>query len=144
MRKLIPLFTIFNLVLLSQNCNAQTEEPPKMAMVSDENKPLVDKIIEITNYESYFKNYCEDFIKKTSEQEKWTKEKNESVKAKINFAKFKVLKLYNWLAKYSTKELNGFIESYKKDKKREKKNIIIDDENIAKHLDWYAQGLIKS
>jgi hypothetical protein len=145
MKNLIPLFAIFILFLISHNCKAQTfEEPPKMAMTSNDNKPLIDKIIEITSYESYFKNYCIDFVTKTAKQEKWNKEKSESVKAKINFTEFKLQKLYNWLAKYSTKELNEYIELYKKDKKRKTNNIIMDDQNIAKHLEWYAQRLIQN
>jgi hypothetical protein len=145
MKNLIPLFTIFILFLISPNCKAQTfEEPPKMAMASNDNKPMIDKIIEITSYESYFKNYCIDFVAKTAKQEKWTKEKSESVKAKINFTEFKVQKLYNWLAGYSTKELNEYIELYKKDKKRKTNNIIMDNQNIAKHLEWYAQRLIQN
>jgi hypothetical protein len=145
MKNLISLFTILILFLISPNCKAQTfEEPPKMAMASNDNKPSIDKIIDITDYESYFKNYCLDFISKTVKQEKWTKEKREIVKAKINFTEFKVQKLYNWLAKYSTKELNEYIELYKKAKKSKTENIIIDNPNIAKHLEWYAQRLIQN
>jgi hypothetical protein len=145
MKNLIPLFTIFILFLISPICKAQTfEEPPKMAMASNENEPLIDKIIEITSYENYFKNYCIDFVAKTVKQEKWTKEKSESVKAKINFAEFKVQKLYNWLAGYSTKELNEYIGLYEKDKKRKTNNIIMDNQNITKHLEWYAQRLIQN
>jgi hypothetical protein len=145
MKNLIRLFTIFILFLISPICKAQTfEEPPKMAMASNENEPLIDKIIEITSYESYFKNYCIDFVAKTAKQEKWTKEKSESVKAKINFTEFKVQKLYNWLAGYSTKELNEYFGLYKKDKKRKTNNIIMDNQNITKHLEWYAQRLIQN
>ena len=141
----IPLFTIFILILFSQNCKAQVyEEPPKMAVSRDENKPLIDKIIVITNYERYFKNYCVDFISKTAKQEKWAKEKSERVKAKINFTEFKVQNLHNWLVNYSTKDLNEFFELYKKDKGRDANNIIIDNQNITKHLEWYAQRLIQN
>lgn len=145
MKKSIQFLIILTLVLISFESKGQTyEEPPKMAMVSNENKPLVDKIIEITEYENYFNNYCLNIIKETEKKEKWTKEKSNSVRSKINFSKFKVLKIYNWLASYSTKELKELIELYEKDNKKKKKNIIVDNANIKQHLEWYVQELIKN
>lgn len=145
-KKIISLLNVLILLIISQNSKAQNiyEEPPKVAMASNVNKPLIDNIIVLTNYESYFKNYCVNFILKNAKQNKWTKIKIDSIKAKINFTEFKIEILYNWLAHYSTEDLEEFIGLYKNDEKRKVKNIVINNPNIAQHLEWYAQRLIEN
>jgi DNA relaxase NicK len=145
MKNLISLLTLFILLSNSQNCKAQSLElPPVESVANDENKILIDKIIELTDYKRYFDNYCLNFVKKIGKKEKWSSQKSQNVKSRINFNEFKVQKLYNWLSNYSTEELNEFIELYKKDKKKKKKNIIMNNPNIAKHLEWYAERLIEN
>ena len=145
MKNLISVLTLFILLSNSQNCKAQSLElPPVESAANDENKILIDKIIELTDYKKYFNNYCLNFVKKIGKKEKWSSQKSQNVKSRINFNDFKVQKLYNWLSNYSTEELNEFIELYKKDKKKNKNNIIMDNPNIAKHLEWYAERLIEN
>ena len=145
MKNLISVLTLFILLSNSQNCKAQLLElPPVESAANDENKILIDKIIELTDYKKYFNNYCLNFVKKIGKKEKWSSQKSQNVKSRINFNDFKVQKLYNWLSNYSTEELNEFIELYKKDKKKNKNNIIMDNPNIAKHLEWYAERLIEN
>lgn len=133
MKKLHLLTSLILFFIAQHNCLAQVyEEPPKVALPSNENKLLIDKIIEATDYESYFNNYCSNYITKVAKKEKWSKERITKAKQMISISSFKY-NIYNWSSGYSTSELKKYLELYEKDKKS--KNFLIENPNIAKALD---------
>jgi hypothetical protein len=142
MKNLITLLTVFIFILISHDCKAQVyDEPPEVAMPSNENKQLIDKIIEVTHYESYFNKYCIKYISKVAKQENWNKERLEKAKKMVSLSSFK-FNIYNWSSNYSNAQLKEYLELYKKDKSSKKKNFFIENPNIAKALESKTKQFI--
>ena len=110
-------------------------------MPSNENKQLIDKIIEVTHYESYFNKYCIKYISKVAKQENWNKERLEKAKKMVSLSSFK-FNIYNWSSNYSNAQLKEYLELYKKDKSSKKKNFFIENPNIAKALESKTKQFI--
>ncbi|SHN15417.1 hypothetical protein [Flavobacterium xinjiangense] len=137
----IIIFLFLTSVILIPSCSAQEfEEPPRMSMPSAENNLLIDKIIDVTNYETYFKEYCLNYISKTARKENWSKEKIEKIEKSVQLNSFKY-RIYNFFSNYSSQRLNNLIEMYKKDKKSKKQNLIIESKMIAEALESHAEFL---
>jgi hypothetical protein len=142
MKNLITLLTIFIFILISHDCVAQEyEEPPKVAMPSNENKQLIDKIIEVTDYKSYFNKYCINYISKVAKKENWNNERLEKAKEMVSLSSFK-FNIYNWSSNYSNTQLKEYLELYKKNKKSKSKNFLIENPNIAKALESKTKQII--
>lgn len=135
-------FALIVLILFGgiQICFAQVvyEEPPKMSMPSNENKVLIDKIIEITEYDKYFEKFCQNQLKEKAKSEKLSKEKVSQLKEKIKLDRFKFF-IYNILSNYKTEELNALIEKYKNDKSCKTKNILIENKDIQNKLKYHTK-----
>jgi len=142
MKKLSWLFFLTILLFACPICFAQTyEDPPPMAMPTKENKLLIDKIIEVTDYKSYFNNYCLNYISRISKKEKWTKERLEKANGSVSFWSFDQT-IYNRLAGYSNSQLYEYLEKYKKDKKSYRKNLLVESAEIEKALESRAIQII--
>ena len=135
MKKLIPLFTVLIFILMNLDCKAQVyEDPPKMAMPTNDNKQLIDKIIEVTDYESYFNDYCINYISNVAKNENWNKERLRRAKDMVSLTSFK-FNIYNWSSSYSNVKLKEYFELYKNNKESKRKNFLIENANIAKALE---------
>ena len=110
-------------------------------MPSNENKQLIDKIIEVTDYESYFNKYCITYISNVAKKENWSNERLEKAKGLVSLSSFK-FNIYNWSSNYSNAQLKEYLESYKKNKKSKKKNFLIENPNIAKALESKTKQFI--
>ena len=142
MKNLITLLTVFIFILISHDCKAQEyEEPPKASMPSNENKQLIDKIIEVTDYKSYFNKYCINYISKVAKKENWNKERLEKAKGMVSLSSFK-FDIYNWLSNYSNTQFKEYLELYKKNKKSKSKNFLIENPNVAKALESETKQII--
>lgn len=94
-----------------QLSKAQTVPPP-MSMPGSENQSLVDTIIKITQYQTYFYKQCIGAIDGVAERKKWTPEKISSIKASIRFEYFNAT-IYNLFGSYKTSDLLALIKKYK-------------------------------
>ncbi len=141
---MIKKLTFVLLILLIssrlQTCFAQVvyEEPPKMGMPNKENTKLINKIIEITEYEKYFEKYCLNKLKEKTRSEKLSKEKVKQLRANIQLDLFKH-RIYNTLSNYKTETLNSLIEKYEKDKNCRKNNILTENRNIQDGLKHHVK-----
>ncbi|MFV8464715.1 hypothetical protein [Flavobacterium sp. LB1P62] len=122
----------------SEICSAQVyEEPPKMAMPSEENKDLINRIIKITEYNKYFEKVCLDYLKNKVKTENWSKEKYETLKNNINLERFKY-KIFNTLSNYNSEQLKDLIKKYENNKKSQNRNLLIEnkiiDEGLKSHV----------
>lgn len=139
-KKLIFILLILILSGRFQTCLAQVmyEEPPKMLMPNKENTILINKIIEITEFDKYFEKFCLNQLKEKTKSEKLSKEKVKQLKAKIQLDLFKY-KIYNILSNYKTEELNSLIEKYEKDKNCKNNNILTENKDIQNGLKQHAK-----
>lgn len=137
------IYFIVIFIFSSVVCFGQ-EEPPRIAMPKKENKILIDKVIEATNYKNYFRNYCINQIYLANEKEKFSEAKIDRILENINFDSFKFT-IYNLFAKYSDSELNALIEKYKTNPEESKiQNLIVGSEMVQTNLKNYAKELIKN
>ena len=82
--------------------------PPPMAMPKDSNTILVDKIIEMTNHEQYFIDYCSKKVKTYAKENSWSPEKTNEILGSIKF-KYYNSTIYNSYAFYSTDQLRKLL-----------------------------------
>ena len=74
---------------------AQNVEIPKMAMPNKHNQVLIDSLLKITNFETYFKNYCYKEIEYVGSVKHWSSEQIDTVKKQVNYNDFKGTVIYN-------------------------------------------------
>ena len=136
------IFTLLILIISCRfhDCFAQVvyEEPPKMSMPNKENTKLINKIIEITEFEKYFEKFCLKELKEKTKLEKLNSEKVEKLRGKIQLDLFKY-KIYNVLSNYNTDELNSLIKEYEMNKNSKKRNILTENKEIQNGLKNHAK-----
>jgi hypothetical protein len=119
------------------------EPPPAMAMPNKQNLKLINQLIEVTDFKSFFETYCVGRISNTSKKNNWSDAKTKEITGSINFDYF-TWHVQNALAFYSKKELQDLIELYKKDLAESKlNNIIVNDNLVRRSLEDFSVELIK-
>jgi len=83
--------------------------PPAMAMPKKENLTLVDKIIEVTKHEQYFKIYCIQKVKAHALEHNWSAEKTNEILESIQF-KYYNSTIYNSYAWYTKEQLEKLLD----------------------------------
>lgn len=115
--------TIF-LLLISILCfysNSFCQGPPPPALeASPENKQLIVELMKVTNYESYFVDYCMQHIETIGAEKGLSAEKILKYKNNINFNQFMNHTIFNHFAVYSQEELLEMIALSKKLNKNNK------------------------
>jgi hypothetical protein len=73
--------TSFLLILILTSCLKMAAQvaPPEMAMPTDSNTLLIDKIIEVTNHEKYFNDYCNGKVMAYAQEHNWKKDKTSEI-----------------------------------------------------------------
>lgn len=106
---------IFLIFLLFFSSNSFSQGPPPPALEpSSENKKLIIELMEVTNYESYFVDYCIKKIETIGAEKKLNSDQILKFKNKINFNQFMNHTIFNQFAVYSTDELQEMIALCKK------------------------------
>jgi len=98
------ILSFLSLATFAQN------DPPPMAMPSEANTALVDKIIAVTRQETYVINYCTQKVKKYAKENHWTADKTNEILKSINFEDFKS-DIYNQYAFYTTDQLQKLLDA---------------------------------
>jgi hypothetical protein len=83
--------------------------PPPMAMAEKSNIVLVDKIIEVTKHEQYFKTYCNQKVKAHALEHNWSAAKTNEILESIQFKNYNST-IYNSYAWYTTEQLKKLLD----------------------------------
>lgn len=105
--KFVSLF-LLSFLLLTAATVAQVA-PPAMAMPDKTNLALVDKIIDVTKHEQYFRIYCIQKVQAHALEHKWRAEKTNEILESIQF-KYYNSTIYNSYAWYTKKQLEKLLE----------------------------------
>lgn len=134
-------WTLF-FVIASASVFAQAGPPP-MAMPADSNSVLVDKIIEITKHEQYFKTYCAERVIAFAKNNNWSAKKTEEILGSIDFNYYNST-IYNSYAFYSTAQLKTLLEALTllADRKNSEP-FILTNSMMQSNLDRFVEGVIK-
>lgn len=100
-------------VLLCKISFCQGSPPPALE-ATPENKKLIIELMTVTDYESYFIDYCMKKIEAIGTEKKLSTEKILKYKNKVNFNQFMNKTIFNLFAIYSKEELQEMITLSKK------------------------------
>jgi hypothetical protein len=118
--------------------------PPPAAMPTENNAILIDKIIQVTNHEQYFTDYCSKKILAYAKENNWTKERTDEI---LNSAKFKYYNetIYNSYAFYSTSQLTKLLEVLTDLSKtvRPSQMFILTNQMMQSNLDLFVKTVIE-
>lgn len=118
--------------------------PPPMAMPTKNNTQIIDKIIEITRHEAYFKEYCTKKVNEYAQANSWTAEKTEKTLNSIQFRYYDDT-IYNSYASYTAAQLTQLLEALQvllKDSKSHE-TFILTNSMMQNNLDGFVKSVIK-
>jgi len=125
----------------ANTCFAQ-EDPPPVAMPTNENRSLVDTLIKITRYEKYFNEMCMGAVEGAAERQRWSYEKTVKIRSSIRFEYFSET-IYNMFSAYTTEQLLALIKKYKADVYCFRSNVIRDNWMVDSNLNLFMDSLIE-
>lgn len=111
-------------------------------MPTQQNAIIVNKIIETTQYKTYFVDYCLNKINETASKENWDEQKTVKITETINFRNFRDA-VYNLFAFHDEIELETLLKTYQKDKIYQTTNIMTTNKALNYNLDIYARDIVK-
>lgn len=136
------IFTFF-LIASFSSVSGQVAPPPA-AMPTESNTVLIDKIIQVTNHEQYFADYCSKKILAFAKENNWTREKTDEI---LRSAKFKYYNstIYNSYAFYSTSQLTKLLELLTDMSKnvRPSQMFILTNQMMQSNLDLFVKTVIE-
>lgn len=122
------------------------QAPPLPSMPTDDNKILIDELIKVTEFESYFNNYCKNKIDQAAKENNWDDKKRQEIIRSINFERFETNTIYNNFARNTKEDLEETISLIKK--LNQKRNLsstklIISNLIMQNNLEGYVKALLK-
>jgi hypothetical protein len=127
-------------IFIPSVCTSQTSAA-KAPMPSQQNTIIVNKIIEATNYKTYFVDYCLSKVNETASKENWNDQKTMQVTETINFKNFRDA-VYNMFAFYNEVELETLLKAYEKDSAYQSTNVMTTNKVLLNNLDIYARDVV--
>lgn len=128
-------------VIIPTFCFSQTAAP-KVAMPTQQNKIIIDKIIEVAHYKNYVIDFCLATINEAASAEKWNDQKTVETTESINFKNFKDA-VYNMFAFYNEIELETLLKTYQKDTTYQTTNVMIANDALGFNLEIFANDVVR-
>ena len=128
-------------LFITNICISQTNPPPP-AMPTQQNKIIVDKIIEAAHYKTYVVDYCLTKINEASAKEGWNEQKAMEITESINYKNFRDA-IYNVFAFYDEVELETLLKAYEKDTAYQTSNVMTKNKALINNLNIFANDIVK-
>lgn len=135
-------FIAFLLCLFIPTISISQNNPPPPAMPTQQNKIIVDKIIEAAHYKSYVVDYCLTKINEASAKEGWNEQKAMEITQSINYKNFRDA-IYNAFAFYNEVELETLLKAYEKDTAYQSTNVMTTNKVLINNLNIFASDIVK-
>jgi hypothetical protein len=135
-------FLAFLLFLFIPTISISQNTPPPPAMPTQQNKIIVDRIIEAAHYKTYVIDYCLTKINEASAKEGWNEQKAMEVTESINYKNFRDA-IYNIFAFYDEVELETVLKAYEKDTAYQTANIMTTNKVLLNNLNIFAADIVK-
>lgn len=107
-KRIVLLFIV--VFFYSIATSGQDGPPPPAAEPTKANRALIDKIIEVTQHEGYFIEYCSEKVTTYAVEHEWSKEKTREILGSIKFAHYSST-IYNSYAFYTTDQLSKLLDA---------------------------------
>lgn len=133
---------LFIVAFLFISLTIKAQGPPSVAMPEDENRILIDELMELTSFETYFINICKLKIDEIAKNQNWNNTTVEKKKEKIKFGTFKSFTIYNVYSQLNKNELQNLVNAYRTMKRRKiELKFFIFNETISKNIDTYVDNI---
>ena len=116
--------------------------PPPPSYPTEENKVLIDKLIETVDLKKYIYNYCIDRINLASRLEKWEEDKKNNIIKSIHLEEMDDA-IYNSFSNYTKTELQVLIDSFNRLESKRKSNVIPMPLILNVRMEGFSKSLIK-
>ena len=110
-------------------------------MPSQQNKIIIDKIVEATHYKNYVVDCCLSKINETSAKEGWTEQKAMEITQSINYKNFRDA-IYNSFVVFDEVELETLLKAYEKDTAYQTKNVMTNNKVLINNLNIFANDIV--
>lgn len=140
MKNILFFFSILTTSLVSGQL-----PPPPPSMPTADNAILIDELIKVTEFESYFNSYCKNKIEQKAKENNWDEKKKQEIIKSIRFENFAKNTIYNNFARTSEKDLKSIIQIFTILNKKENlasTKFIITNSLIQENLEGYVKTLL--
>ncbi|MHC0446895.1 hypothetical protein ACWA1F_15900 [Flavobacterium sp. 3-218] len=134
---LIACFSLF----ISSKSISQTNYT-SAAMPTQQNKIIIDKIVEAAHYKNYVIDFCLSKINETSAKEGWNEQKAMEITQSINYKNFRDA-IYNSFVVFDEVELETLLKAYEKDTAYQTKNVMTNNKVLINNLNIFADDIVK-
>ena len=122
-------------VCISQN-NSQSP-----AMPTQQNKIIIDRIVEAAHYKNYVIDFCLSKINETAAKEGWNEQKAMKITQSINYKNFRDA-IYNSFVVFDEVELETLLKAYEKDAAYQTKNVMTNNKVLINNLNIFANDIV--
>lgn len=115
---------------------------PKVAMPTQQNKIIIDKIVEAAKYKNYVVDFCLVTINEAAATEKWNDQKTVETTESINYKNFRDA-VYNMFAFYNEIDLQTLLKKYQNDTAYQTTNVMTTNDALAYNLEIFANDIVR-
>ena len=127
-------------LLLTVKSFAQAPPPPSYP--TEQNKILIDKLVQTADFKGYIYLYCIDRINLAARLEKWDETKKNEILKSIHLEKMDDA-IYNSFSNYKSDELQLLIDTFSKIEPKRKGNIVPMPSILNVRMEGFSKSLIK-
>ncbi|WDF59279.1 hypothetical protein PQ462_21535 [Flavobacterium sp. KACC 22758] len=113
-----------------------------VAMPSQQNKIIIDKIVEAVHYKTYVIDFCLSKINEVSAKEGWNEQKSMEITQSVNYKNFKDA-IYNSFVVFDEVELETLLSAYEKDPAYQTINVMTNNKVLINNLKIFASDIVK-
>lgn len=139
--KSYSFLTVLLCLFISSKCLSQNN-PTAPAMPSQQNRIIIDKIVEAAHYKNYVIDFCLSKINETSAKEGWNDQKTMEISQSINYKNFRDA-IYNSFVVFDEVELETLLNAYEKDTAYQSKNVMTNNKVLINNLNIFAADIVK-
>ncbi len=111
-------------------------------MPTQQNKIIIDKIVEATRYKNYVIDFCLATISEAALKEKWNDQKTVEITESINYKNFRDA-VYNMFAFYNEIELETLLKTYKENTAYQTTNVMVTNDALGYNLEIFANDVVR-
>lgn len=126
-------------LFISSKSFSQNNQP---LMPTQQNKIIIDRIIEAAHYKNYVIDFCLVKINEASAKEGWNDQKAMEITESINYKNFRDA-IYNIFARHNEVELETILKAYEKDTAYQSQNFMTASKVLSNNLNIFANDVVK-
>ncbi|MET3027485.1 hypothetical protein ABXT06_12450 [Flavobacterium sp. UW10123] len=131
--------TVLLCLFISSKSLSQNHKP---LMPSQQNKIIIDRIVEATRYKNYVIDFCLSKISEATAKEGWNEQKAMEITQSINYKNFRDA-IYNSFVVFDEVELETLLKAYEKNPAYQTQNVMTNNKVLINNLNIFADDIVK-